>query len=419
LPALASRFDVETSQISASMALPDTGYLAPGLLLTILNTIGSPQYPDALLPDSEVIYSLSTRNFDPETYIQTAGGYLSLYTETVGEETLSGAEIIQRIANETSANPRLLLAFLEHRSHWVFGQPTDPDQVAYPIGFFAPGYQGLYKELTLVANHVNIPFYDWRIGRRTYLTFKEGQTASISPALNAGTVALQTLFSKFYEPEDWWEALYGQNNFSQLHSQMFGDPWTRAADIEPLLHPGLSQPILELPFSPGEGWSFTGGPHKVLNLGSPLGALDFGPVTGQPPCVVSTAWVTASASGLVTRAHDSAVVIDLDGDGLEQTGWVLFYLHIAEEGRIEAGTQVNVDDPIGHPSCEGGTATGTHVHFARKYNGEWLAADGPLPFILSGWEASMGERAYQGALTKGRQVISASPGGSGSSIIIR
>ncbi len=230
---------------------------------------------------------------------------------------------------------------------------------------------------------------------------------------------MQTLFSKFYEPGPWWEALYGEDNFLDLFEEMFGDPWRRAAAIEPLLHPGLSQPPLELPFPAGEGWSFTGGPHKVLNLGSPLGALDFGPVTGQPPCAVSTAWVTASAAGLVTRAGESVVVIDLDGDGLEQTGWVLFYLHIAAEGRVEAGSTVNIDDPIGHPSCEGGSATGTHVHFARKFNGEWLAADGPLPFILSGWEATQGARAYQGSLSRGGQVVSASPGGSGSSIISR
>jgi hypothetical protein len=419
LPALASRFDVEAWQISAPELLQGTGYLATGLPLSIPNTVGEIPYPDALLPDSEVIYSPSTVGFDTEIYIRDAGGYLASYRETIGEDTISGAAIVKRVAVETSANPRLLLAFLEYRSHWVLGQPTDPDLAAYPIGFFVPGHSGLYKELTLAANHLNIPYYDWRIGRRTFLTFKEGRTAPLSPALNAGSVALQTLFSKFYEPEDWWEALYGEGNFLQLYTDMFGDPWERAAGIEPLLHPGLSQPPLELPFAPGEGWSYTGGPHKVMNLGSPLGALDFGPVTGQPPCAVSTAWVTASASGIVTRAGESVVVLDLDGDGLESTGWVLFYLHIAEDGRVETGKQLNLDDPIGHPSCEGGSATGTHVHIARKYNGEWLAADGPLPFILSGWKASMGARAYQGSLTRGALVISASPGGSGSSIITR
>ena len=50
-------------------------------------------------------------------------------------------------------------------------------------------------------------------------------------------------------------------------------------------------------------------------------------------------------------------------------------------------------------------ATGSHIHITRKYNGEWILADGPLPFTLSGWEAHAGVLAYQGALTKGDQTV--------------
>ncbi|HBA92316.1 MAG TPA: hypothetical protein DCZ08_11435 [Anaerolineaceae bacterium] len=57
-------------------------------------------------------------------------------------------------------------------------------------------------------------------------------------------------------------------------------------------------------------------------------------------------------------------------------------------------------DPIGMPSCEGGRATGSHVHIARKYNGEWILAEGPLAFNLEGWVAKNGEAAYDGTLTK-------------------
>jgi LasA protease len=97
----------------------------------------------------------------------------------------------------------------------------------------------------------------------------------------------------------------------------------------------------------------------------------------------------------------------------------LVYLHVAERERVPVGTWVNVDDPIGHPSCEGGTSTGTHVHLARKYNGEWLPANGMVPFLLSGWEVQTGERAYEGFLVKGDQVVSARPDGSRSSSIFR
>jgi hypothetical protein len=37
------------------------------------------------------------------------------------------------------------------------------------------------------------------------------------------------------------------------------------------------------------------------------------------------------------------------------------------------------DDRVGHPSCEGGSSSGIHIHIARKFNGEWVLADGGLP----------------------------------------
>jgi hypothetical protein len=109
----------------------------------------------------------------------------------------------------------------------------------------------------------------------------------------------------------------------------------------------------------------------------------------------------------------------MDGDGSEQTGWVLVYMHIADENRVAAGTWVDTNLPLGHPSCEGGQATGTHVHLARKYNGEWLAADNPLPMVLSGWVAHAGELSYEGNLEKDGQVVSARPDGSTGSTIVR
>ena len=98
---------------------------------------------------------------------------------------------------------------------------------------------------------------------------------------------------------------------------------------------------------------------------------------------------------------------DLDGDGKEQTGWDLLYLHIATEGRDPVGQKLKRGDPIGFPSCEGGEATGTHVHIARQYNGEWMPADSVIPFNLEGWIAHNGDAAYYGYLTRGTQIVTA------------
>jgi hypothetical protein len=371
------------------------------------------------LPDSEVINSPSAAGFNIQEFIQNAGGYLSAYEENVYGDWISGAEIIQRVSLESSVNPRLLIAFLEHRSNWVLGHPTEPVEKDYPIGFHVSGKRGLYQELVLVATQLNKGYYGWRLGDLSELKFPDNSIVRLSPGLNAGSVATQYLFSKFYYPDKWEPALYGIGNFIDLYSEMFADPWIRAESVEPLFPVGLEQPPLELPFQPGERWSMTGGPHDSWNAGSPRGALDFAPVTGEPQCEVSRAWVTASAAGLVTRSAYNVLVIDLDGDGYEQTGWILVYLHLADKDRLPAGNQVGTDDRLGHPSCERGQNTGTHVHIARKYNGEWLAADGPLPFILSGWEVHAEDKNYQGELRKGDQTVRANPSGPGTSIIVR
>jgi hypothetical protein len=122
---------------------------------------------------------------------------------------------------------------------------------------------------------------------------------------------------------------------------------------------------------------------------------------------------------VIVRAAHNVVALDLDGDGNEGTGWVLVYVHLATSELIQDGSVVSLDDPLGHPSCERGKSTGKHVHLARKYNGEWLSAGSPVPFILSGWQVVVGERNYQGDLVKGAQVISANPSGARQSVIQR
>lgn len=419
LAAVAKRFAVEPGQIKSPQIISGETFLTLGQELIIPNHLGEIRYAEFLLPDSEIINSPSVKDFKIDEYIHNANGYLNAYGEMVNGNWLSGADIVRKVAQEHSINPRILLAILEYRSGWVFdsvGADRNPD---YPIGFFVPEYKGLYYELVLTATHLGVGYYGWRSGDRTFLSFPDGGLIRLSPGLNPGTVALQNLVSKFSNQEEWSEILYEPGSFVSLYEQMYGDPWMRAAHVEPLFLANLEQPILELPFSPGEQWSFTGGPHRSWNAGSPRGALDFSPVTGEPPCTESRAWVTASAEGVVTRARDNVLALDLDGDGYEQTGWVLVYLHITEPDSITIGFSVPVDKPLGHPSCERGNSTGTHIHLARKYNGEWIPADGAVPFVLSGWEVYSGERSYQGELRKGENLVVANPGGPSSSLIIR
>lgn len=419
LPAVALRFGVGPGEIVSTQPLDPAGFILEGTLLGIPNTLQDVESAAWLLPDAEVVNSPNAVDFNVEAFVEQAGGYLSRYVENLGGVTYTGAEIVRRVSNEASINPRLLLSILEFQSGWVLGEPVNQAARIYPVGFGIPGRTGLYQELVMTGSHLGIGYYGWRTGSLLEFRFADTTTARLSPEINPGTAALQVLFARLHKRPDWREALYGAQNLPALHNAMFGDAWLRAAAMGPLIPQGLQLNGLELPFAPGERWGFTGGPHLSWLSGSARGAIDFSPVTMQAACAISSAWVTAVAPGIVVRAAHNTVVLDLDGDGLEQTGWVVLYYHLASYEMIAQGSRVEQDARLGHPSCEGGASTGTHVHLARKYNGEWIAVDGPVPLILSGWRVIAGERSYQGQLIKDGQVVTANPGGPASSIIVR
>jgi LasA protease len=422
LPSLAVRFGVNPDEITSPDPISPQSFLNPGQLLIIPRKLGETSSDKQIMPDSEVVFSPSAIDFDVEDFVKKAGGYLSTYQEYLGSTGwTTGAGVIKRVAIENSINPRLLLAILEFQSHWVYGQPRSLAQTDYPMGYINSDAKGLYQQLSWAVMQLSLGYYGWREGLITDLTFPDGSKVRPAPSLNAGTLALQYLFSRLYNRLEWNGVLYGDQSLPALHEQMFGNPWLRAETVEPLFPATLTQPPLILPFYPGHIWSFTGGPHAAW--GDPLqgarAALDFAPASIEPGCVKSDEWVLAAASGLVVRSERGVVVLDLDGDGHEQTGWSLLYLHIATDGRVPVGKMVNVGDPIGHPSCEGGTATGTHVHIARKYNGEWILAGGPLPFDLSGWIAHAGPNPYDGTLTKDGKTVTACSCGSIETNIMR
>jgi hypothetical protein len=164
---------------------------------------------------------------------------------------------------------------------------------------------------------------------------------------------------------------------------------------------------MRLPWAAGETWYYTGGPHGAWGSGSAWAALDFTPPGKQLGCYDTAAWVTAVAAGTVVRSDTGVVMVDLDNDGFEQTGWTVFYLHIGSNDRARVGTRLATGDRIGHPSCEGGVTTGTHIHIARRFNGQWLAADGAVPFVLAGWRAQATLSEYDGMLTRDNALVEA------------
>ncbi|MBN2387284.1 MAG: hypothetical protein JXB85_09705 [Anaerolineales bacterium] len=422
LQVVAAHFNVAPAEISSSASLPEMALIDPETPLLIPDRLrGLPLTPaEHMLPDSEIVYSPTALSFDVGAYVSSRHGYLSTYREyllSVG--WVNGAEAVQKSAIENSINPRLLLALIEYKSGWVRGQPENLAQTDYPLGRVDIQYRGLFRQMMWTTMQLSIGYYGWRGGTLTDLTFPDGTTLRLAPDLNAGTVALMYYFSLQYNYTDWLQVIDPRVGFPALYEELFGDPWIFSDMIGPLFPPALTQPEMSLPFEPGRVWSFSGGPHPAWEMQGALAAIDFAPASAEPGCLESDAWIISSIPGLVVRSAGGAVVLDLDGDGHEQTGWNLLFLHVAARDRVPLGTWVEAEGRIGHPSCEGGVATGTHVHFARKYNGEWVLADGPLPFTLSGWVVHNGSGLYLGTLTRGDEVVIARTNGIFDTQIIR
>ncbi len=423
LPAVASRFGMGVNEITSPKILSDKGFLDPGTLLIIPKHLDETiQYSSALqlLPDTEFVFSSTALDFDIGAYVQNAGGYLATYREYLGTTAwTSGAKGIERLAYENSVNPRLLLAVLDYEAHWVRGKPENDFRIKYPMGYESYHNVGMFGQLTWAINQMSVGYYGWRSGTLDELTFMDGGTLRLDPTLNAGTVAIMVLFSRLHTMNEWLRIMDQNSGFPAFYQDMFGDPWARANAIVNFFPPNFSQPDMTLPIELNTTWSFTGGPHSAWGADGPLAAVDFAPENDKSGCLPTTSWILAMVSGLVVRSRNGVVMIDMDGDNHEQTGWDVMYLHVATKDRVPLGTWVERNDHIGHASCEGGVSTGTHTHIARKYNGEWMLADGPIPFVLGGWTVIAGDQPYLGKLVKGNKVITADVYGHAWSLITR
>lgn len=402
---IAAEYNLALESLIAANELIDPDVLEIGQVISIPAPQPATDASDfKIIPDSELVYGPVSSTLDIEQFVKSQNGYLEEYSENVEEEgeELTGIQIIQRISYEYSVNPRLLLALLEYRSGWVTSRQVDEIARDYPMGYKNTTYKGLYMQLAWTAKQLNRGYYSWKINAISYTNLSNGTLAPLSSTINAGTAAVQYMLGLNSSAEAWQQAV-SEEGVYRTYTNFFGIPFDLA--IEPLIPSNLSQPELTLPFEPGVVWSFTSGPHAGWGDGSAWAALDFGPPGDEFGCFTSDEWVTASADGIIARSSGGAVVLDLDGDGLEQTGWSILYMHLETRDRIAAGTQVKTGDRLGHPSCEGGYSNGTHTHIARRYNGEWISADTDMPFVLSGWVSAGDGEEYSGTLTRDGVVV--------------
>ncbi|MCB0194380.1 MAG: LysM peptidoglycan-binding domain-containing M23 family metallopeptidase [Anaerolineae bacterium] len=360
--------------------------------------------PDSiLLPDSEVVYSPGYVEFDIAEFVESQEGYLVEYTEWVDNQYLSGAEIIELVAEQYSVGPRLLLALLEYYGGWVTNETLTEYQIQAMLGDHNPRGGSLYLALAFTANRINDGYYGYKRDGFWVFHLPDYNQAVTPGGLNAGTVGVQNILSLHSDWDTWHEELK-PDGFMATYRDLFGDP--AAYEVRPVVPKNLTQPELSLPWQEGKSFYFTSGPHPGFVDGSAWAAIDFGPPDVLGSCFYSEEPITAAADGVVVMARNGEVYLDLDGDGNIQTGWVLFYLHAVADIDIpiSKGQHLKQGDIIGYASCEGGLSNSSHLHFARRYNGEWMDAGGPVPMNLSGWEVQNNLVPYNGKLVKDDEV---------------
>ncbi len=403
---LSGRFNTTREEIlAANPFIPsDATTLPPGLPMQIpiyYETLWGTAYQ--ILPNSTFINGPAERGFDPIAYVNAQNGWLRDHHQYAGEQQRSGGEIVEYIATNFSISPRLLLALLEYETG-ALSNPVPPSNVdEYPLGYEAFGYHGLYIQLVWAANILNQGYYGWLTNHLDTLEFDDQTIQHPDPWQNAATVALQYYFSQTVSREEFEKAI-GPEGFIQTYQALFGEPW----DTPPHIPGSLRQPEMQLPFDRNKTWALTGGPHTAWGRGDPWAALDFAPPSVAGGCEPTPEWAVAVAPGVIARSEPGLVELDLDGDGDPRTGWVVFYLHLSSSSRAAEGEILESGDPIGHPSCEGGESTGSHVHIARKYNGQWIPASGTIPFNLDQWIPAAGPEEYTGSMTRFTETVIAS-----------
>jgi murein DD-endopeptidase MepM/ murein hydrolase activator NlpD len=381
----------------------------PDAIIHIGQSLRIPLHLDAtspeqvLFPDSEVVYSPGYIGFNVGEFIEAKGGYLAGYTEYVDDQLLTGPEIVERVAQQFSVGPRLLLALLEHYGGWVTNPYPTAEAINRMLGPRNPRGSSLYLALGWTANRINAGYYGYKRDGFWVFSLADRKRAVTPQGLNAGTVGVQNILA-LHSDWDTWQTALGPDGLLADYRALFGDPMTHA--VEPVVPKSLVQPPLNLPWAKGQGFYVTSGPHPAYADGSAWAAIDFGPPDVLGNCFYSEVPNTAAAAGVIVVARSGAVELDLDGDGNIQTGWVLQYLHVVLDADIpvQVGQKIAQGDIIGYASCEGGQANSSHLHFSRRYNGEWLEAGGPVPLDLSGWVVQQTLAPYEGALKNGDAV---------------
>ncbi|MEU7566138.1 peptidoglycan DD-metalloendopeptidase family protein [Streptomyces fradiae] len=245
---------------------------------------------------------------------------------------------------------------------------------------------------------------DWAFGTAVLAT------APGSPELPQGW-----LFVAHREDGAWKVALEGEPGFTGLASD--AEPVLKTAERRALAttgaagstNPGATSPGateggmtaqlaggdyrtgMALPFTVGQTWYMTSGPHGWSGSGTPWSSLDF---AGGDQVVRAARGGTAytMCKGWVRVVHDRGYATD--------------YYHLVSNINVD-GAAVAAGAYLGYTGNDvtcGGSSTGRHVHFALRQNGAYVGIAG---HDFGRWRPENGGSAYAGSALHGSRRVAA------------
>jgi hypothetical protein len=357
---------------------------------------------DPLISDGQFVWGPNVGDFDVWRFLEGLDSPLAAY-----------ADEIESHAAYTSVNPLVLLTVLELRYGYIRSFPEEvfPDIVSENIESTAYDLAiNFYKHLYNWGSRKDI--HQIEVSAAPILSFEGDITEELSTQMSSGTYAIASALSQSQSYEVWQSAVAKNTpgGFTEIFISLFPDidPLDTSNDINPPSLPPDN--FFQLPFPLGGEWTFNG-PHSWCGGDA---------CWEQPPDRSSMDFATNWAKGEPYPAHYTVAAAPGIGNVIEPSrtndpcwyeidhgdGWMTSYYHLQRLGEPGDRGEVLRNQSLGvvaEEVCNGGFATGAHVHFTLWYNGSYYDLDG---IKLSGWTVHSGPTAYTtGFLERGDEIV--------------
>ncbi len=338
-----------------------------------------------LVADGQFVWGPNVGNFNIEAFLNRLDSPLAPY-----------AKSIESWARYYTINPRVVLALLESNYGFVssLDPSTNPDTVHQII-------EETSADLSLAFYQHMYELGARRKGRAPLFAqnsqsfkFEDGTLAELTWSPSSASYALVALESKgrLLNPGLSAQAIGGIGDFKTAFGYFFPD--TDPLDSSNNLEPDTPPPddYFQLPFPFGATWTFSGVHSWSGGDAYPdRSSLDFSTPWTNYPDVPYKNTVAAAPGDKVILDPNPAITdipcwVEIDHGG----GWSTHYYHLVNlgsSGPVGPASRNQLIGGIGEETCNGGWASGPHVHFALFYNGAPYDLEG---LKLSGWTIHAG-----------------------------